>query len=171
MRAMVASERLRNERDQLARHALHDPLTGLANRRGFDRHVATLQASGVIQVALLLFDIDHFKPVNDRFGHPAGDAVLRRVGDILAANVRSGDFAARFGGDEFVLVLANSSEAAAVKRAGSIAREVADQNWKDIDADLEVAISVGVAAGDPAKVEVLGRQADSALYQEKEARR
>lgn len=171
MRAMVASERLRNERDQLARHALHDPLTGLANRRGFDRHVASLQASGVIQVALLLFDIDHFKPVNDRFGHPAGDAVLRRVGDILTANVRSGDFAARFGGDEFVLVLANSSEAAAVKRADSIAREVADQNWKDIDADLEVAISVGVAAGDPAKVEVLGRQADSALYQEKEARR
>jgi diguanylate cyclase (GGDEF)-like protein len=171
MRAMVASERLRNERDLLARHAYHDSLTGLANRRGFDRHVAGLQTSGVGQVAVLLFDIDHFKPVNDRFGHPAGDAVLRRVGDVLTANVRSGDFAARFGGDEFVLLLANSSAVAATKRAEAIAREVADQHWKDIDAQLQVAVSVGVAAGDPAKVDALGRQADAALYEAKETRR
>jgi hypothetical protein len=66
MRAVIASERLRNERDVLARQAYADPLTGLANRRGYERLVASLQSSSVQDMALLLFDVDHFKPVNDR---------------------------------------------------------------------------------------------------------
>ncbi|HTW10946.1 MAG TPA: GGDEF domain-containing protein [Acidimicrobiales bacterium] len=171
MQAMLASERLRNERDQLARHAYHDPLTGLANRRGFDRHVASLQGSGVGQVAVLLFDIDHFKPVNDRFGHQAGDTVLRRVGEVLTASVRAGDFAARIGGDEFALLLANSTAVAAAKRAEAIAQEVATQNWRDIDGELTVSISAGVAAGEPRAIDTLSRQADASLYEAKASRR
>jgi diguanylate cyclase (GGDEF)-like protein len=169
-RAAIASERLRNERDLLARHAYADPLTGLANRRGFDRQVAGLQASGAEQVAVLLFDVDHFKQVNDRFGHAAGDIVLRRVSDVLTANVRSGDFAARVGGDEFMLLLADSGFTAATRRSEAIANEMAAQDWRDVDTGLRVTVSVGVAAGHPALVDTLARKADDALYVAKAAR-
>ncbi len=167
MRAVITSQRLRGERDLLAHHANIDPLSGLANRRGFDGHVASLRTDGVEQVAMLLFDIDNFKQVNDRYGHAAGDSVLRRVSDVLTANVRSGDFAVRFGGDEFALLLAGSSVRAAQSRSDAIAQEIAQQTWYDIDPSLRVSVSVGVAAGHPARIEALSRQADAALYRDK----
>jgi diguanylate cyclase (GGDEF)-like protein len=167
MRAVITSQRLRGERDLLAHHANIDPLSGLANRRGFDGHVASLRTDGVEQVAMLLFDIDNFKQVNDRYGHAAGDNVLRRVSDVLTDNVRSGDFAVRFGGDEFALLLADSSIGAAKRRSDAIAREIAEQTWYDIDPSLRVTVSVGVAAGHPARIEALSRQADAALYRDK----
>jgi diguanylate cyclase (GGDEF)-like protein len=170
MRAAIAAVRLRNERDLLARHAYVDPLTGLENRRGFDRHVAGLQECGVEQVAMLVFDVDHFKRVNDTLGHAAGDTVLRRVADVLTANVRSGDFAARFGGDEFVLVLSHSTHQAAVRRSEAIAAEIADQTWRDIGPQLSVSVSAGVATGHPGSINLLGHQADMALYQAKSQR-
>jgi diguanylate cyclase (GGDEF)-like protein len=170
MRAVIATQRMRGERDLLARHANIDPLSGLANRRGFDGHVEQLRSQGVEQVAMLLFDVDHFKQVNDRYGHAAGDSVLQRVSAVLTANVRSGDFAARFGGDEFVLVLADSGIVAATRRSDVIAAEIAEQTWADIDPLLRVTLSVGVAAGHSAQIADLTRQADAALYQAKAAR-
>jgi diguanylate cyclase (GGDEF)-like protein len=167
MRALLASEKLRGERDTLAFHAYRDPLTGLANRRGFDRHVSSLVSSGAQEAALLLFDVDDFKPVNDRFGHLAGDEVLRRLARVLTANVRAGDFAARIGGDEFLLVLGSSSLPAACKRAEEIAEEVANQRWAEIDPELSVTVSFGVAVGHPSGMEALYHEADTALYRAK----
>lgn len=170
MRAVIASQRLRNERDVLARHAYLDPLTGLENRRGFDRRVAGLREAGVAGVAMLIFDVDRFKRVNDSLGHAAGDAVLRRVSDILTASVRSGDFAARFGGDEFVLLLADSSLSAATRRSDAIAAEIAGQTWPELGTNLRVSVSVGVAAGRPGDIDALARHADLALYKVKAQR-
>lgn len=169
MRTAIASERLRKERDVLAHHAYVDPLTGLENRRGFDRRIAALRTAGVEQVAVLLFDVDDFKRVNDSLGHPAGDTVLRRIADILTANVRSGDFAARLGGDEFVLLLAGSG-GSATKRGDAIAAEINAQVWRDLGADLQVSVSVGVATGHPSAIDALGQQADVALYRAKAGR-
>jgi diguanylate cyclase (GGDEF)-like protein len=170
MRSLIAAERLRSEHDTLARHAYLDHLTGLANRRSFDRHVGNLQAGGADQVAMLLFDVDHFKLVNDRYGHAAGDAVLRRLSDVLTANVRSGDFAARFGGDEFVLLLGDSGQPSARRRSEAIAAEIAAQDWSEIDPNLHVTVSVGVASGHPAQLDALTARADTALYEAKAGR-
>ncbi len=93
---------------RLAQLALHDALTGLPNRRLFEdraeQALATAQRAGC-SVGVLLIDLDNFKPVNDRFGHPAGDGVLIEVGRRLSASVREVDTVARFGGDEFVILL------------------------------------------------------------------
>lgn len=169
-RAVIASQRLRSERDTLALQAHADPLTGLGNRRGVERHVASLRAQRVEEVALVLLDVDHFKPVNDCFGHLAGDSVLKRLSDVMTGNVRSGDFAARLGGDEFLLLLAGSSMAAATRRAEAISREIAEQRWPDIDPGLRVTASFGVAVGRPSDVDALNRQADLALYRAKASR-
>lgn len=169
-RAAIASERLRNERDLLALHAYLDPLTGLGNRRGFDQHVAALKKAAVDQVAVLIFDVDRFKRVNDTLGHAAGDAVLRRVSEVLTANVRTGDFAARFGGDEFVLLLADLGQAAAQRRCQAIAEEIAGQAWHDVGPTLRVTVSSGVASGHPSTISDLCHQADAALYRAKACR-
>ncbi|MHB1499544.1 MAG: GGDEF domain-containing protein [Acidimicrobiales bacterium] len=170
MRATLASERLRKERDDLLRHADSDPLTGLANRRGFARHVENLLSSATEQVAYLVFDLDNLKPVNDRFGHAAGDAVLLRMSQVLRDGVREGDFAARVGGDEFVLLLIGSGRAAAARRADEIAAALAREGWEGIDPGLRVSVSAGFAAGHPSEIEKLAKEADFALLRAKSAK-
>ena len=101
--ASVAADRARLQAE-LARQALIDPLTGIANRRGFDETLARLSATG-LGYSLVICDLDHFKSVNDRFGHDAGDDLLRIAAARLTASVRAGDVVARFGGDEFVVLL------------------------------------------------------------------
>jgi diguanylate cyclase (GGDEF)-like protein len=171
MRATLASERMRAERETLLRHAYSDPLTGLANRRGFERHVEQLIAAGVKEGALLLFDLDDLKPLNDRFGHSAGDFVLCRLADVLTASVRLGDFAARIGGDEFVLLLAGADFEAAAKRSEEVAHKVAALSWDEVEPRLEVSVSAGVSAGPLSQIVSLTREADTALYRAKSARR
>lgn len=170
MRAALASERLRKERDILLGHAYSDPLTGLANRRGFAHYVEQLLASGSEQVAYLVFDLDNLKPVNDRFGHAAGDAVLLRLSEVLRSGIREGDFAARVGGDEFVLLLAGSGPGTAARRAEEIAASLAGEGWDDIDRGLRVSVSAGFAAGHPSEIEKLAKSADSALLRAKNAK-
>ena len=170
MRATLASERLRNERDALMRDAHADPLTGLANRRGLERHVERLVSSGPEQVAYLVFDLDNLKPVNDTFGHAAGDAVLRRLSDVLRASIRDGDFAARFGGDEFVLLLSGAGPDVAARRVQEIAAAVAGDDWSDIGPGLRVSVSAGFASGHPSEIDTLAKRADWALLQMKDAK-
>jgi len=171
MRAMLASERMRCERATLLQQAYSDPLTGLANRRGFERHIKQLVADGVEEVALLFFDLDNLKPLNDRFGHCAGDAVLCRLAEVLTSSVRHGDFAARIGGDEFALLLAGADVEAAAKRAEEVAQKLNALAWDDIGPSVEVSVSAGVAAGLLSEIITITREADAALYKVKSARR
>lgn len=137
----------KQEREDLEWKANHDALTGLANRsalvRQLERHLeerSTHQPS-----ALLLMDLDRFKPVNDQFGHAAGDAVLRMIAITLASCVRGGDLVARLGGDEFAILLRECTTEVALRVARSICEAVKNQKtpWNEIQ--LEVGISVGVA--------------------------
>jgi diguanylate cyclase (GGDEF)-like protein len=171
MRATLASERMRAERDALLSHAYTDPLTGLANRRGFERHVDALVGSESGQVALLLFDLDNLKPLNDRFGHAAGDEVLCWLAEVLRAKARPGDCAARFGGDEFVLLIAGAGPDVASRRAQEITGEVAGKDWAEIGPGLQVSVSAGYATGHPSDINRLMTVADAALFDQKAGRR
>ncbi|WP_157936792.1 GGDEF domain-containing protein [Geodermatophilus chilensis] len=158
-------ERLRAE---LAEEAVRDPLTGLHNRRHLDRvlvaDLARRPRTG--QLSLLVLDVDHFKSVNDRFGHAAGDTVLTSVAATLSAAVRTGDTAARLGGEEFVLVLPGAGRDQAVERAEQVRRQVAAVRHVLDGDDVGITVSIGVAVcpadgSDPA---ALLRAADQALY-------
>ena len=103
-RSKIAGERLGVENARLSRDVHLDPLTGLANRRGFDAWLVR-QPTVASLAAVLLVDLDDFKSVNDAFGHAVGDEVLRQVARLVAGHVRAGDMALRLGGDEFAMVM------------------------------------------------------------------
>jgi diguanylate cyclase (GGDEF)-like protein len=171
------SERRRDEA-QIAYLAYHDPLTGLPNRRKFDDHLgsalARAQRSGET-LALLYFDLDHFKVVNDSLGHPAGDELLRQIATRLSGRVRRGDLLARHGGDEFMLLLSDLRDDARAT-AERVARDMLAQLRPPflIDgAEFEVAASAGISVypSDGDSAQALLARADSALYQTKRAGR
>ncbi|WP_336027505.1 histidine kinase N-terminal 7TM domain-containing diguanylate cyclase [Geodermatophilus sp. FMUSA9-8] len=158
-------ERLRAE---LAEEAVRDPLTGLHNRRHLDRALGAGLAARprTGELSLLVVDVDHFKRVNDRLGHAAGDAVLTAVAGTLAGAVREGDTAARLGGEEFVLVLPGAGREQALARAERIRRTVA-ATPHDVDGGpVTVTVSIGVAVcpADGASAATLLEAADRALY-------
>ncbi|MGY1729333.1 diguanylate cyclase [Geodermatophilus sp. SYSU D01062] len=152
----------------LAEEAVRDPLTGLHNRRHLDRaleaDLARRPRTG--QLSLLVVDVDHFKAVNDRFGHASGDRVLLGVAGTLAAAVREGDTAARLGGEEFVVVLPGAGREQALARAEQVRREVAATRHLLDGEDVGVTVSVGVAVcpADGTSAAALLEAADRALY-------
>ena len=153
--------------DQVGRMAHTDALTGLANRRVFEealvREVARAQRSGE-PVSLVLFDIDHFKAVNDTFGHQLGDEVLRAVGRALADACRDADLPARYGGEEFAVLLPACAPREGFRVAQRLRAAVAQA-----DVPVPLTVSAGVA-GIPANgstADELLRAADSALYSAK----
>lgn len=140
-----------------------DQLTGIANRRRalavLDRAVSVSDAGGG-PVSIAIFDIDHFKQVNDRYGHAAGDMVLQRVAHIAAAELRKTDLIGRFGGEEFVLLLPDATTATALQVAERVRGAIEVGALRP-----SVTISVGVAERLPGEtVEALLRRADQALY-------
>ncbi len=143
-----------------------DPLTGVANRRLFDRSLQKLMNESGRRFALVLIDVDDFKHINDHRGHEAGDRVLQTIAHSFATSVRSDDMVARLGGDEFALVLENVTLAQASQRVmGIVATLVAT---KTIDGAAPVSVSCGVAeysAGDTPQS--LTKRADEALYDAK----
>ena len=159
--------------EESRRLAETDPLTGLVNRRRAMAEVdrATLaSAQDGAALALVLFDIDHFKAVNDCFGHPTGDAVLVRVAEIVRDSLRAGELVGRIGGEEFLCVLPNADAVAARRCAERLRRAISTQSARD---DLPgVTVSVGFATwrkGDSALS--LFARADAALYDAKHAGR
>ena len=152
-----------------------DPLTGTLNRRGFERELkrslAYVKRYGAT-AAMIYLDLDDFKPVNDRHGHAAGDAVLKAVAAALSSRVRASDVVARIGGDEFAVLLWNISEQDACAKAAALeaAAYAAPVVWGR--STLAVGASAGVTFCGPtdAAGEVLAR-ADAAMYARKAERR
>jgi diguanylate cyclase (GGDEF)-like protein len=147
-----------------------DPLTGLLNRRGFSEATARMidrEAKAGRPITVMIFDIDHFKSVNDRFGHAAGDDVLKVFSDVVVNNLRISDLVGRVGGEEFAALLPCTVEEALV--AAERVREAFEASGIKVDeAPLETTVSIGIAGG-PAQteLEVLMASADTALYQAK----
>ncbi|MER7078102.1 GGDEF domain-containing protein [Saccharopolyspora kobensis] len=158
--------------------ALRDPLTGLTNRLGLERRAPLLleQTASAGRVPwLVLLDVDWFKDVNDRAGHPAGDVVLQEVAHLLRRECRADDLICRWAGDEFVVLLVGSSEDS--REAGPVVAEriraaVDDHDWRLVLGRITKppTVSIGVAAG-PANLEHLFAAADIALYRAKRAGR
>ncbi|MGY2130137.1 histidine kinase N-terminal 7TM domain-containing diguanylate cyclase [Blastococcus sp. SYSU DS0617] len=161
-------------RAELAEEAVRDPLTGLHNRRHLDRVLADDGVgAGLDRPAVIALDIDHFKRVNDRFGHAAGDAVLTAVARLLQAAVRGADTAVRLGGEEFLVVLPGADREQALRRAEQMRRDVAAAVHEVGGEQIRVTISAGVAVGpdDGASAAALLEAADQALYSAKAAGR
>lgn len=150
--------------------ALDDPLTGLGNRRRLDRDLGELGPERGQAVSFLMIDIDFFKTFNDTYGHPAGDALLRDVGEAIAGAVRSGDIAYRFGGEEFSVLLPNTDAATAVGVAERVRAAVAA--IVPAAGAAHITVSVGVSVGTSATPNsLLIDEADRALYDAKRSGR
>jgi diguanylate cyclase (GGDEF)-like protein/PAS domain S-box-containing protein len=168
----VALALVRTAEHQRLRHlAGHDSLTGVANRAEFRDRLAHALAIGERDLAVAFCDLDDFKPVNDTYGHSAGDAVLVQVADRLRLSLRTGDELARVGGDEFTVLLRNVADAGAAThvtdRLLATVREPFDAPG---DGKVQLGLSVGVALTSPGSTaDELLAQADAALYEVKRA--
>jgi len=171
--ASAALDRAYSHRAAEAR-ASTDALTGLPNRRYFDEFCGLLARRRRADDALgvLMIDIDHFKRLNDSHGHATGDIVLREVAGAIAGAVREDDVPARFGGEEFAVLLRNPSEAVALEIGERVRSAVADLDLGDLGIS-KVTVSVGVAVSTAADqpIDALVEDADRALYRAKRAGR
>ncbi|MFV1988640.1 MAG: diguanylate cyclase [Gemmatimonadota bacterium] len=165
------AETLHRERRAAERIALIDPLTGLANRRSADLHLDRMFAAAIRggRLAVVMFDLDHFKRVNDEFGHAVGDGVIRTMGEVLERNTRRMNLAARFGGEEFLVVLSDIAPAGALSFAGRVREDLRNMELPC----GRITVSAGVASYAPGmgSADVLVAAADRALYQAKESGR
>jgi diguanylate cyclase len=166
---------LKRELASVQNEVLVDPLTGLKNRRGLQRgidEILTGRPGGLAGCALLMADIDHFKKVNDTHGHLLGDRVLQSVAQVLLQSVKGRDLAARFGGEEFAILLPDTHERGATALAEQIRQTVARGRIRRADRSEPIGgitISLGVAAYEPDETpEQWIARADQALYQSKQ---
>ena len=160
---------------ELEAHAESDALTGVMNRRGFERELT--RAASYVQryggnAALVYLDLDGFKPVNDRFGHAAGDAVLVAVAATLVAAVRASDTVARIGGDEFAVLLWNLSPQDARNKSQGLERAIGDMSVRSGGRRLAVGATAGVAEFLAGR-DIAGplARADAAMYARKRKRK
>jgi two-component system cell cycle response regulator len=164
-----ALSRVRSERDSLKRDLRFDALTGTLNRRSLEAAIRTHFDSRE-RFAILFVDIDHFKSVNDRFGHDVGDTVLKAAAEMLKQGIRPGDVVGRYGGEEFVLVISGAGPESARLVAERHRRTVETLDFHRLGPS-RVTISVGVAVLEPdqpdASADDLLRRADLALYRAK----
>ena len=149
-----------------------DGLTGVYRRGGFDERLkqeVVRAKTFKTTFGLMILDIDHFKRLNDRYGHPFGDQVLRRVGELLNASVYETDFVARYGGEEFAVILPRAEPAGASRKAEAIRRALEAEKFSLGFETVTVTISIGLAQfpRDAATPEELVSRADAALYEAK----
>jgi diguanylate cyclase (GGDEF)-like protein len=162
----------------VSRLANEDDLTGLKNRRAWmDEAQQQLQLAKRLKTPLsvLVLDVDHFKKVNDTHGHPAGDAVLRGLGQLLSLCLRVTDIPGRLGGEEFAVLAPGTDAKGALQIAETLRNAIAQERIEDAGLSLQVTASIGVAsmpAGLPdVDLDDLMRAADQALYSAKQSGR
>ncbi|MGZ8348049.1 MAG: PAS domain S-box protein [Allosphingosinicella sp.] len=161
---------------ELAHSAMHDGLTGLPNRKAFERVLAAAAEQALHEGrehALCFVDLDHFKQVNDSAGHAAGDALLQQIGQAIHRACRSQDFAGRIGGDEFALLLGDCSLAGAAKVAQQVVDAIADLRFTWHGQAYEIGASVGITAitASSPSTAALMAEADAACYAAKNSGR
>lgn len=166
-------ETVKSKLEEYKRLADTDPLTHMWNRRAFDTEIARIydSSSGILFHALILIDIDRFKDINDRFGHPVGDKILQDIAAIFQSSVRAGIFVARTGGEEFALIVEGASEDATVDIADRLRVLVEQTRFSSNQTEMEcgqVTVSMGVCmAAEANGPEDLYAKADKALYRSK----
>jgi len=164
---------MRKQQEERIRHmAQHDPLTGLANRALFGQYFETLRRSANRdghRLALVFLDLDRFKPVNDQLGHAIGDRLLSEIAARLLQSVRESDVVARIGGDEFVILLRQVTDADSAERAADKLRKVIVRPFEIDGHPIEIGASLGIALypDDGLSEQELLRKADLAMYQAK----
>ena len=177
--ALGVADRLREQRLALTdaeRRAQSDPLTGVLNRRSLlerlDAACLRAQARG-LPISLLFIDLDHFKSINDTWGHQAGDACLLAVIRPIQAELRQSDVIGRYGGEEFVVILSSADSAAAQAIAARILQRVADLRVEGFGAPIRLTCSIGVASSETLGVwgDQLVSRADAAVYAAKHSGR
>src|SRR5258706_4680083 len=149
LRSQQQAEKLTKQNIKLKEQAATDGLTGLGNRASFDQFLAKEFAVALKSgnsISLVMIDVDHFKKINDQFGHPVGDQVLKTLGQILRASARPIDMAARYGGEELALVMPNMNKMAAAAVAEKIRRAVCTKPMVFGNVSVPVSVSAGVAA-------------------------
>ncbi len=175
---------LENKVRELEHGLSHDKLTKLKNRGYFEekskgyiestekiKNENRREWTGFKDISFLFFDIDHFKKINDTYGHATGDLVLKTVADTLKKDLRVGDIIARWGGEEFIAILLGANEEQAKMKAEQIREEV-EKIVFDEPQDLKVTISIGVSEFEDGKTfEDLVNHADEALYSAKNSGR
>ena len=158
---------------EVARQALQDPLTGLANRRQliehYAREVSRAKRNGK-PLSLLMLDLDHFKSINDRYGHLAGDACLKSITATIKSSLRNIDITARFGGEEFIVLLPETGESGARIVAEKLRSAVAETEIQLHSEIIHVTVSIGIVTAESLELdnfdEIVGR-ADTAMYSAK----
>ena len=164
-------------REELREQATHDPLTGLCNRRYLEENLARelhRARRGNLPLCVVMLDLDNFKPFNDTFGHDAGDSMLRELAHALRENLRKSDISCRYGGDEFVLVLPDSSLADAQQRVEQIRALVKERQIRQGYSRVDMpTLSAGVAEAPEhgSTTTELLHAADNAMYAAKQAGR
>jgi two-component system cell cycle response regulator len=169
VRRLEVERRLLLENEELQTLALTDELTGIANRRSLFREAEQMLNSGQ-PLSVALFDLDHFKEVNDRYGHVSGDRILADVGKLFHEQVRFGDIVGRYGGDEFVLLCPNTTEEEARIVASRLASEICQLRWTIHGTTFGISCSYGLASATPGaneKLPDLLAKCDEELYRAK----
>lgn len=173
LRRKKYQDELRNELDQSLNLSFKDSLTGIYNRRYFDAHIEHLISDSKnlnSNICLLMVDIDHFKKVNDKYGHQAGDFVLKAVTEALSQSIREIDLLARYGGEEFVIVFSNVPISQGLKLAERLRKSVEELNitLPEINESISCTISIGITEyKDTDSIAQFIEKADKALYRSK----
>ena len=176
-RTEEALTRLVAAQHELQRQAVTDPMTDLPNRRYLDniaeQVLARVQREN-LPVSLLMIDADHFKSINDRYGHAAGDEVLRLLAQQINLTIRTADTVARIGGEEFCVLLPATTRAVAQEVAQRIRTRVADASFHFASQPIPLTVSIGIATAEPGSqstLEAMLHEGDIALYRAKRAGR
>ena len=147
---------------ELQHLSTHDTLTGLYNRNFFEAELARIQNSRQFPISIVILDMDNLKTVNDQFGHSAGDELIRTVAGFLQQTCRAEDIVARIGGDEFAILLPNTSEPAVLTLVARLC------NSFDSQPDTRLKVSIGFATGsDGSSLVDVTRVADDRMYKKR----